>query len=509
MRAKLLPARVFFGVLSFGLVSLATAAPNLETVDATIPLEILEVDPDLTTGGIALQKTWTSPRIAMQPARVARGAVLAKNGDLLMLALLEPVGKSADGKVRLDGPADRLAWCTPAKLISNFMSCYQDLDSDGKFETSRKGMLGTNEVLSLSRLQMPKSIEPLPYRPAMLNELPLFQVGYRACGATTSEPHTFTDPLRFETVVRRAEGMQWPTAGRCDNLARLIETRADGARFYELGRFKVEVREKDEKELATLLMEGMAPGTILAHVRSSWPLTDATERPEDADAIAGGTSFLLAIGKPTIATQARLGEEIFSLEVRHAITGQLSVASEPRAKRDDIRLPAGTPLYGVAMHSSLTPYLDAEVVWCTPIKRPEGVRPYCFAAEYTQPALVWANSTPFTVTGVAPSGPVRNPPVIERGPADFGGPLMLKVKVTAVDKKGVSINWSLAPRGQWFAEEWRYLRARDQASLMVIGKLLVKIKPADDGQSFDISTLGEIEDGGPVDLPMDAVRLMR
>ena len=51
-------------------------------------------------------------------------------------------------------------------------------------------------------------------------------------------------------------------------------------------------------------------------------------------------------------------------------------------------------------------------------------------------------------------------------------------------------------------------RRLKESSVLLIGKLLIKIKPAADGQSFEIATVGEIEDGGPVDLPMDALRLM-
>ncbi len=505
MSAKLLTSILFCA----GMTPLSVTAASIETVDATIPIEVLPVDPALATGGIPLQPAWSWPRIALQPARAAKAVVLEKNGDVLMLALLEPVATASDGKARLDGPPDRIAWCAPARLISNFMSCYQDLDSDGKFETSRKGLLGTTEVLSLSRMQMPTSIEPLAYRPARQDELPPFHVGYEACGATRSEPHTLEGPLRYTTVAKRADSSQWIKSGRCDNLARFIETRADGARLYEIGRFKVEVRQKDEKELATSLVEGIAPGTLLAHVRASWPLTDATARPREADAIASSNSFLVAVGKPTIATRARPGDEIFSLEVRHAISGRLSVPSEPRAKRDKLALPEGTPVYGIAMRSSVTPWADGLVVWCTPIKQPKTVEPYCFAPQMSNAALVRVYSTPFTVRGIAPSGPVRNLPVVEPGPVDFGGPLILAVKIVSADKKSILLDWSLAPRGQWYAEQWRYLHARDKTSLLLIGELLVKIKPSEDGQNFEITTRGEIVDGSPVDLPADAVRLMR
>jgi hypothetical protein len=509
MSAKLLTPALF----CLGMVPFAAAPADIETVDATIAIEVLAVDPALTTGTIPLRPglTWSWPRIALQPARAARGAVLEKNGDVLMLALLEPVAKTADGKARIDGPADRIAWCASAKFISNVVACYQDLDSDGRFETRRTGMLGTNEALALSRLQMPKSIAPLAYRPANEDELPAFQVGYAACGGTRHDTQTFESPPRYATVIRRAEGAQWPKSGRCDNIAKFIDMRPDGARLYELGRFKIEVREKDDQELATLLVEGMAPGTLLAHVRSSWPLTDATERPREADALADRNSFLVAVGKPTVATLAKPGDQIFSLEVRHALTAHLSAPSEPSVKGDKVRLPEGTPLYGIAMQSSLTPWADGLVIWCTPVKQEKTVEPYCFApSQYGGTGLYKAHSKPFTVTGVSPSGPVRNPPVVEPAPVDFGAPLVLAVKVVSADKKGIHLNWSLAPRGQWYSEEWRFLHARDKSSFLLIGRLVIQIKPSADGQSFEISTRGdEIVDGAPVDLPADAVRLLR
>lgn len=506
MSAKLPPASLAL----LGMCTLAVAAPQPPTVDATIPIEILAVDPALASGGIPLARTWSSPSMAMQPARIARGVVLEKSGDVLSLALLEPVARTSDGNARLDGSPERIAWCAPPRFMGTVLVCYQDLDSDGRFESSRYGLLGTNEALALSRLQEAKSIEPLAYRAATDSELPRFLVGYRACGSTVRDPHTFEGPLRFETVVRRAEGVQWPKPGRCDSLAKLLETRPDGARLYEIGRFKVEVREKNENELATSLVEGMAPGTLLAHVRTSWPLTDATQRPADADAISGDTPFLVSLGKPAIATTAKSGDEIFSVEVRHGLTGRLSADSEPLTRRDKLRLPAGTPLYGIAMRSNLTPLHDAEVVWCTPVAQPDGkTQPFCFAPKTGTSSLTRAYSNPFNVTGIVPSGHVRNPPMVERGPVDFGAPLVLVVKIGNAEKKSIGYSWSLAPRGQWFDESWGLRRTRDQSGLLLIGGLLLKIRPAADGQSFEISAVGEIEEGSALHLPADAERLLR
>jgi hypothetical protein len=56
---------------------------------------------------------------------------------------------------------------------------------------------------------------------------------------------------------------------------------------------------------------------------------------------------------------------------------------------------------------------------------------------------------------------------------------------------------------------WNLRRARDQSGLLLIGELLLKIEAADDGQSFAISTVGQLDEGTSLHLPTDAVRLLR
>jgi hypothetical protein len=43
----------------------------------------------------------------------------------------------------------------------------------------------------------------------------------------------------------------------------------------------------------------------------------------------------------------------------------------------------------------------------------------------------------------------------------------------------------------------------------LIGELLLEIEAADDGQSFGISTVGQLDEGTSLYLPTDAVRLLR
>jgi hypothetical protein len=504
MRSKLV--FIFFSAIA----AAAHGAPPSETTDATFVIEALAMDPTLASGGIAPSPIWSQPLIALQPARAARAVVLEKNGNVLALAVLGTVERTAEGKARIDTPPDRFAWCETGGFMHNIVPCYQDLDSDGKFEISRRGVLGTAEVLALSRVQEPKDIEPLAYRAATQTEFPRFHIGYRSCGTSRAHPFTFDKAPRFTTVVKRADSPQLVNVSRCIHVAKLIETRPDGAKLYEMDRFKVEVRTGDEKEFPTTLIEGITPGTLLAHTRSSWPLVDATEKPAEAELITGNTPYLVALGKPVLATQAKAGDEILSLEVRHGLTGHLVEDSESLVKKDTRRIPAGTPVYGVAMRSSAMPWMDAQVVWCLPpLASTAGEkRASCFGPLDSSSTLVESLASPYTARGVRPEGPLRNPPIVQPGPVDFGGPLVLIIKMAKADKKYIDLSWSLAPRGQWFEDSLRLRRAPDQNGLLLVGDLLLKIRDAGD-QSFEITTTGELDADASLHLPIDAMSLIR
>ena len=156
-----------------------------EPLSAMIPVEVLEVDPALATGelwrgGIK----WTEPRVALQPARVARAIVIDKAGaksPILSLALLGTPERRADGTLNLDVASDRQAWCELSRFGITRVDCFQDLDSDGKLETIRFGWLGNEEPLTLNRVEAAKATDPMVYRAARVDELPPFQIGYVSC----------------------------------------------------------------------------------------------------------------------------------------------------------------------------------------------------------------------------------------------------------------------------------------------------------------------------------------
>ncbi|MBC8025337.1 MAG: hypothetical protein H7Y89_05060 [Steroidobacteraceae bacterium] len=161
------------------------------------------------------------------------------------------------------------------------------------------------------------------------------------------------------------------------------------------------------------------------------------------------------------------------------------------------------------MTSSQQPYYDAEVVWCTPVKQPDGeLQAHCFAPVPGSAALVRANSAAFTARGVPlDPAPTRRAPIVERGPADFGAPLVLSIRVDKADKKTIRGSYSLAPRGSRIDSVMRLQRAKKGAGLVLLGDLLLEIKRATDAQTFEITSTGQLQDGGALELPRDATDL--
>jgi hypothetical protein len=226
---------------------IATTARAEESMSAMIPVEVLEVDPALATGELWRGTVkWSEPRIALQPARVAR-AIVGESGNstILALTLLGAPERRADGTLNLDVPSDRQAWCELTRFGLAQVDCFQDMDSDGKLETVRRGLLGNEEPLTLNRVEAAaRAADPMVYRAARVDELPQFQIGYVSCagGGTKENPES---EFRYSTIIRRVGGGMGTgsTPAVCDQFAKLLETGAEDDLLYQFGRFKVEVRD--------------------------------------------------------------------------------------------------------------------------------------------------------------------------------------------------------------------------------------------------------------------------
>ncbi len=483
-----------------------------EPLSAMIPVEVLEVDPALATGELWRRGVrWSDPSVALQPARVARAIAIDKagsKGSILALALLGTPERRADGTLNLDVASDRQAWCELSRFGITRVDCFQDLDSDGKLETIRFGWLGNEEPLTLNRVEAAaRATEPMVYRAARVDELPPFQIGYVSCsgGGTKANPES---QFRYSTIIRRVGGGlgTGSTPAACDQFATLLETRAEGDLLYQFGRFKVEVRQQGEK-LTTKLIEGVAPGTLLGHLRTGQPLQDAAEaRAKMAEAGVSKPALYL-VSPPVVShTEVKAGGQFLSAEVAHGLTGRLVNEAKTAGWSKSITLPAGTPLFGVVMTASGRPSsYDADIIWCTPdLSRKEKPVAQCFARGQIGYQLVESHA-PHTVEYLS-VGSTRSvaAPVVERGTADFGGPLLLSIRYASADRKYVSVDWSVGPAN---TVAWRGFSLRldqQRTGYLVVGKTLIKIRPSKDGKdaTLEATQLGDFTselDAAPVD----------
>lgn len=494
--------------------TLCVVAPSgaADTVPAVIPVEVLAVDPALATGAIA-SSSWAikRPTVARQPARAARAVVLegSGKGKVLALALLGKLETTPQGTLKLDVAAASQAWCEFGTFMSTGVKCYQDLDADGKFETQRVGELGSDEAVALRRVQPGKPVAPLAYRAATEAETPKFHVGYVSCMTERNVMPTLDSPLRFGTFINRSDDIRMADSGACSDIAKPLGAAANDERLFQFGRFQVAVRAGADGQLTTRLVEGLPAGTLLGHLRSGSPLVYATDVSTDISAITGDTPFLKMKGDAQIAPTAKAGEEFFSVQVEHGLTGMLKVEVKTPGRNPKV-VPAGTPLYGIAMNSNqIARSFDPEIVWCAPLQGDEQkVVARCAVPKYRSSYSFYETDwSPYAVTSASAEGKYIEPPVVERGPVSFGAPLFLKLRYQESDKKYVRIEWSIAPGEQRVWKAMPFRRARDDAGFALLGEVLIKLSPSADGSTLSVSTQAGEFKPGEIYLPLDAVRL--
>jgi hypothetical protein len=500
----------FAALCACALAAVAQSQPA--DTPAVIPIEVLAVDPALATGAIA-SSSWAvkRPTVARQPARAARAVVLteSRKGKVLALALLGRHETTPEGALKLDVAAESQAWCEFGTFMSAYVDCYQDLDADGKFEVQRRGALGSDEAVALRRVQPGKAISPLPYRAATEAETPKFHVGYVSCMSEHNAMPTLDSPLRFGTFINRSDDARMADSGACSDIAKPLGAADHDERLFQFGRFQVAVRAGADGQLTTRLIEGIPAGTLLGHLRSGSPLANATDTSPDISAITGDTPFLRIKGEVQVSQTAKAGEEFFSAQVEHGLTGTLKVELKTRHKKPKV-VAAGSPLYGIAMSSNqVARSFDPEIVWCAPLKdEQQKLVARCavpmYRSSYNFYETDWA---PYAVTSAAGESYI-DPPVVERGPVSFGAPLFLKLRYQKTEKKYVSIEWSLAPGEERVWKPGQLRRARDDAGFVLLGDVLLKLSPSADGSGVAVHTeIGKFEPDGEIALPLDAARI--
>jgi hypothetical protein len=495
-----------------GVVNQSAARGADAPLPAMVVLETLPIDPELADGGLLVRGLRSSStRIALQPARFARGVVVEKwigGTRVLAWTLVGDVQRDANGRLMLDVPPEHEAWCDIPTGEAVIAVCYQDLDGDGALETRFRGWFGApRDPLSVNRLDSPAKVDPLTYRAAAPEELPQYRIGYESCESRPGEQLTAASELRYSTLVLRANDRFLPdkASAHCSELAKLIEQREDGSGIFQFGRFKVQVA-RQETGFKTILIEGIAPGTLIGNVRADRPLTDAVDAPSTTQD-SGGKPFLYAVSEPKIAsTPVRVRGELLSMEVAHGITGTLAAEARSRGGwSKTITLPAGTPLYGVEMTELSGPgSFDAETVWCAPQRDEQGKElAWCFLRGPLGTVLE-SNRSPYVLRYISTAGgKTIDAPVVTRGPVDFGAPVMLRISLQGVSPRHVDLLWNVGTEPSRNADSLRLRRDDDGRARFIVGTVMVTITPSADGKTATAQSTGEFNAGMPA-IPMDA-----
>jgi hypothetical protein len=200
---------------------------------------------------------------------------------------------------------------------------------------------------------------------------------------------------------------------------------------------------------------------------------------------------LYLVSPPVVSpTEVKAGGQFLSAEVAHRLTGRLMDEVKTAGWSKSITLPAGTPLFGVGMTASGRPSsYDADIIWCTPdLSRKEKPVAQCFARAQIGYELVESRA-PHVVEYLS-LGSMRSvsAPVVERGTADFGGPLLLSIRYTSADSKYVSMDWSVAPANTAAWRGFSLRLDRQRTGHLLVGKTLVKVRPSKDGKDATLET---------------------
>jgi hypothetical protein len=340
----------------------------------------------------------------------------------------------------------------------------------------------------------------MAYRAATPEELPQFRVGYESCESKPGEQLTTASELRYSTLVLRANDRFLPNkaSAHCSEVAKLMEQREDGSGIFQFGRFKVQVARQEDR-FKTMLIEGIAPGTLIGNVRADRPLTDAVDVTSTSEGSVA-KPFLHAVSEPKIAsTPVPARGELLSMEVAHGIAGTLAAEARSRGGwSKTITLPVGTPMYGAEMTQTSGPgSFDAEIVWCAPQRDEKGKElAWCFLRGELGTELV----------SMRTGGRRIDAPVVTRGPVDFGAPLMLRVSLERVFPKHVDLLWNVGKEPSKDSDTLRLRRGKDGRARFVVGSVIVTITPSADGKTATAQSAGEFKAGTP-GIPMDVAKM--
>jgi hypothetical protein len=271
-----------------------------------------------------------------------------------------------------------------------------------------------------SAVRSPKTLSVrAAFRPAGQDEIPLGHFGYEWCGGDG-----VTTPPRFSIAAGVPGDGRWTTDASAGCVLGLWPSPGEKGRLdidglaLDVGpgastgalRYKFADPTSGPGPLASKTF-GAASS---ASVATSHPNVGPEQKPASASREARA---LVGIGVPPSVTSGATakGQDFFSVQVRHGMTGVLRNSVESRAFLSDRTLPLDQPLFGIPMAGSSA----ATVVWCAPQRAGAGGDLHWTAACLVDSGrgYVWVDAHPAMMTldlqWSAGGGRAASPPSIE------------------------------------------------------------------------------------------------
>lgn len=404
--------------------------------------------------------------IAMQPATAQSIALTSGRlfgPTLLVKAQVTPLGSESRA------PREQPMWCELTASELNRVACYEDLDGDQRLESAYRGtVVHRREPLSIHLISHREPISPMSYRPATNEEMPRLRVGYASCAPVRS-----LDEVRFETVVR-AEGIKGAIlkteSTGCAQIAKLLEGSAPAR--MQVDRFVVEVAESNG-HYSTKLVQGIDAGTMVGGLRSDQGI-------EDIGAVKATSQRVQELSRSPVEFAADVpvanrivmeGEAIVTAPATHPFAGRLAEPLLLSSLLGRQEFPRGTSAYGVPTISSKGG--AAGLIWCIPNKVKDIWSVTCLAPRQIGYGVGKPIGPAFAVLGILPGNEMSASsfaPIVERGPADFGAPLVATIRFKEWGKTGAIIAFDVAPEGESTpAYERRIGKAKGEAAFCVGG----------------------------------------
>lgn len=459
--------------------------------DALIPMVVLEAEklpPPLKL--VDKAPNWAEGLLATQQVRPA-GAIIADfplfkstTKQLLMLTLLGKVKLDPQGKPTAENNSTQQVWCKDIVNPDASIDCYQDSDGDGNLDKRARGFLPLLEALSVNRIGPFEPIRVIPYRKAHLDELPRYDIDYLYCRIVDSQ-------IKYARRIKKVGFGERFVQGQCESFSKSAVNQPEEESMFILDQTKIKVRTVDTTRTAQMA-EGMPAGLFVGHLRTDHPITDIahTKRfSEESNEALTELPSVYVLTPPIIAKDPiKVGERLFTAEVKHSITGLLREAAIPTTPIKDAPnelIPAGAKMFGIQMQrTGIGANLDADIVWCYPAPLNAQINgAKCIARDRGNSSHVVDVLERFHISSLTTGSfaPSIDPPLIDRQAIDFGEPIVLEILIEKIAKRKITIRVTVDRQSEQnkSSKSIEIERSKDGNGYILIGDGILVLEPID------------------------------